>query len=181
MASPHVGTMGDVPPDPLPAPYRDLFGLRLLEWREGFAHLAAEAGPQHMNRAGAVHGGFVLGLIDQAAAYSGLWCSVPGHARRGMTLALATQVVAPVTGGRVVAEARMVGHGGTTFFTRTEAFDAEGRLVPARARIAGAAAASAWRACRSPRCTSPAAGRTRGARAGTTAACRGVPGGRVPT
>lgn len=121
--------MSDVPPDPLPAPYHELFGFRLLEWREGFARLAAEAGPHHMNRANVVHGGFVLGLIDQAAAYSGLWCSVPGNARRGMTLALATQFVASVTGGWVVAEARMVGRGGTTFFTRTEVFDAEGRLV----------------------------------------------------
>lgn len=121
--------MSDVPPDPLPAPYHELFGFRLLAWREGFARLAAEARPQHMNRAHVVHGGFVLGLIDQAAAYSGLWCSVPGNARRGMTLALATQFVAPVTGGLVVAEARMVGRGGTTFFTRTEVFDAEGRLV----------------------------------------------------
>lgn len=121
--------MNDVPTDPLPAPYHDLFGFRLLEWREGFARLAAEAGPQHLNRAGVVHGGFVLGLIDQAAAYCGLWCSVPGHARRGMTLALATQFVAPVTGGTVVAEARMVGHGATTFFTRTEVFRADGTLV----------------------------------------------------
>lgn len=121
--------MSDVPPDPLPAPYHDLFGFRLLEWRDGFARLAAEAGPQHMNRAGVVHGGFVLGLIDQAAAYSGLWCSVPGNARRGLTLALATQFVAPVTAGQVVAEARMVGHGGTTFFTRTEVFRADGTLV----------------------------------------------------
>lgn len=71
----------------------------------------------------------MLGLIDQAAAYSGLWCSVPGHARRGMTLALATQFVAPLTEGNVVAEARMVGRGGTTFFTRTEVFRPDGTLV----------------------------------------------------
>jgi uncharacterized protein (TIGR00369 family) len=129
MASPQDGTMSDVPPDPLPARYHDLFSFRLLEWCEGSARLAAEAGPQHMNRAGVVHGGFVLGLIDQAAAYSGLWCSVPGHARRGMTLALATQFVAPVAAGRVVAESRMVGHGGTTFFTRIEVFRADGTLV----------------------------------------------------
>ncbi|GIX08655.1 PaaI family thioesterase [Elioraea sp.] len=121
--------MSDVPPDPLPAPYHDLFGFRLLDWRDGFARLAAEAGPQHMNRAGVVHGGFVLGLIDQAAAYSGLWCSVPGNARRGLTLALAAQFIAPVTPGPVVAEARVVGRGGTTFFTRTEVFRADGTLV----------------------------------------------------
>lgn len=121
--------MNQVPSDPLPAPYHDLFGFRLLEWRDGFARLTAEAGPQHLNRAGVVHGGFVLGLIDQAAAYAGLWCSVPGNARRGLTLALAVQFVAPVLPGPVVAEARLVGRGATTFFTRTEVFRADGTLV----------------------------------------------------
>jgi uncharacterized protein (TIGR00369 family) len=121
--------MSDVPPDPLPAPYHDLFGWRLLEWRDGFARLAAEAGQRHLNRAGVVHGGFVLGLIDQAAAYSGLWCSVPGNARRAMTLAMSTQFVAPVMPGRVTAEARVISRGGTTFFTRIEAFREDGTLV----------------------------------------------------
>lgn len=121
--------MADVPEDPLPAPFHALFGFRLLEWREGFARLAATAGPEHLNRAGVVHGGVVLALIDQAAAYSGLFCTVPGHARRGMTLALATQFTAAVTGGELVAEAEMIGRGRGTFFTRVLVRDATGRVV----------------------------------------------------
>jgi uncharacterized protein (TIGR00369 family) len=121
--------MSDVPHDPLPAPFHALFDFRLLDWREGYARLAATAGPEHLNRAGVVHGGVVLALIDQAAAYAGLHCAVPGHARRGMTLSLATQFTAPVTGGTLVAEAEMVGRGASTFFTRVTVRDAAGTLV----------------------------------------------------
>lgn len=121
--------MTDVPHDPLPAPFHALFGFRLLEWREGYARLAATSGPEHMNRAGVVHGGVVLALIDQAAAYAGLFCTVPGNARRGMTLSLATQFTAPVTGGGLIAEAEMIGRGQSTFFTRVLVRDATGRVV----------------------------------------------------
>jgi uncharacterized protein (TIGR00369 family) len=115
--------------DSLSAPNHDLFGYGLREWRDGYARLAAEAVRRHLNRAGVVHRGFVLGLIDQAAASFGLWCSVLGDARRGMTLALATQFATPVMAGPVVAEAREVGRGATTFFTRTEVFRADRTLV----------------------------------------------------
>jgi uncharacterized protein (TIGR00369 family) len=121
--------MTDAPHDPLPAPFHDLFSFRLLAWRAGYATLEATAGPQHLNRAGVIHGGVVLALIDQAAAYAGLWCSVRGNARRGMTLSLATQFTAPVTGGRLVAEAEMVSRGGTTFFTRVVVRDEAGTIV----------------------------------------------------
>lgn len=121
--------MTDAPHDPLPAPFHDLFAFRLLAWRAGHATLEATAGPEHRNRAGVVHGGVVLALIDQAAAYAGLWCSVPGNARRGMTLSLATQFTAPVKGGRLVAEAEMVSRGGTTFFTRVVVRDEGGTIV----------------------------------------------------
>jgi uncharacterized protein (TIGR00369 family) len=127
--------MTDTPHDPLPAPFHDLFSFRLLAWRAGHATLEATARPAHRNRAGVVHGGVVLALIDQAAAYAGLWCPVPGNARRGMTLSLATQFTAPVSvpdsagGGRLVAEAEMISRGGTTFFTRVVVRDEAGTIV----------------------------------------------------
>lgn len=121
--------MSDAPHDPLPAPFHDLYGFRLLEWRDGFARLEATATEAHWNRAGVVHGGVVLALIDQAAAYAGLFCPVPGNARRGMTLSLATQFTAPVRPGRLVAEGELVSRGGTTFFTRVSVRDEAGTLV----------------------------------------------------
>ncbi len=59
--------------DPHPAPFHDLLGIELLEWREDFARVGVESGSRHANRSGIAHGGVMLALIDQAAAYAGLW------------------------------------------------------------------------------------------------------------
>ncbi|WP_439550415.1 PaaI family thioesterase [Falsiroseomonas sp.] len=111
------------------APYHDLLGLRLEHWAEGHARLVCEAGDQHRNRSGIIHGGLVLSMIDQAAGYSGLWCSVPGNLRKAVTLDLDCKFTGQVKGGRLVAEARVATRGRNIFFVRTEVFDAEGKLV----------------------------------------------------
>jgi uncharacterized protein (TIGR00369 family) len=111
------------------SPYHDLLGIELLEWRDGYARIACETGPQHRNRSGIVHGGLLLSMIDQGAAYAGLWCSVPGNVRRAVTLDLDCRFTGQVKGGRVTAEGRVVSRGRNIFFCRTEVFDAEGKMV----------------------------------------------------
>jgi uncharacterized protein (TIGR00369 family) len=122
--------MTDAPLDPAHAPFHNLLGLELIEWRDGFARVACMAGPQHANRSGITHGGVMLSLIDQAAAYAGLWCSVPGNVRRAVTLDLDCRFTGQVSaGGRLLAEGRVVTRGRNIFFCRTEVFDAGGTLV----------------------------------------------------
>ncbi|MBO1074002.1 PaaI family thioesterase [Roseomonas marmotae] len=111
------------------APYHDLLGMRLEEWRDGYARVAMEAGEQHMNRSNIVHGGVILSMIDQAAGFSGLWCSVPGNARRAVTIDLDCRFTGQTLAGRVVAEARMVSRGRNIYFVRTEVFNAAGQMV----------------------------------------------------
>ncbi|WP_237214019.1 PaaI family thioesterase [Falsiroseomonas oryziterrae] len=117
------------PLDPHPAPFHDLLGLELIEWRDGLARVACETDARHANRSGITHGGVMLSLIDQAAAYAGLWCSVPGNIRRAVTLDLDCRFTGQVAGGRLVAEGRVVTRGRNIFFCRTEVFDAAGTLV----------------------------------------------------
>lgn len=119
----------DFDPRVVDSPYHDLLGLRLEEWREGFARLACVIGPQHANRSGIVHGGVILSLLDQAAAFAGLWCSVPGHVRRAVTVDLDCRFTGAVTGGKVTAEGRVASAGRSIFFARTEVFDANGKMV----------------------------------------------------
>jgi uncharacterized protein (TIGR00369 family) len=124
--------MTETKPSPLDsggAPFHDLLGLKLVEWRDGFARVACEVGPQHANRSGITHGGVMLSMIDQAAAFAGLWCSVPGNVRRAVTLDLDCRFTGQVSGGTLVAEGRMVTRGRNIFFCRTEVFDAAGKLV----------------------------------------------------
>jgi uncharacterized protein (TIGR00369 family) len=116
-------------PDALPTPFHDLIGFDLAEWRDGFARLVCETGLQHTNRSGIVHGGVLLSMMDQAAAYAGLWSPDPAIVRRGMTIDFDCRFTGQVSGGRVTAEARVVSAGRNIYFCRTEAFDGEGKLV----------------------------------------------------
>ena len=125
--------MTNAPPeaaDASPAPFHDLLGLRLLEWRDGFARVVCETGPQHLNRSGIVHGGVLLAMIDQAASYAGLWCSVPGNVRRAVTLDIDSRFTGQVEAGqRLAAEARIVSRGRNIYFCRTEVFGPDGLVA----------------------------------------------------
>jgi uncharacterized protein (TIGR00369 family) len=115
--------------DPGGAPYHTLLGLTLVQWEEGLARLACDVGDQHRNRSGIVHGGLILSMIDQAAGYSGLWCSVPGNVRKAVTLDLDCRFTGQVKAGRLVAEAKVAQRGRNIFFVRTEVFDEAGKMV----------------------------------------------------
>ena len=133
--------MADPKLDTHPAPFHDLLGIELLEWRDGFARIACAAGQQHTNRSGIVHGGVMLAMIDQAAAYAGLWCSVPGNIRRAVTLDLDCRFTGQVAvGDRLVAEGKVATRGRNIFFCRTEIFDGKGTM------IAFGASTHRWRA-----------------------------------
>ncbi len=112
-----------------PAPFHDLLGLRLEEWREGYARTSLLVGRQHNNRSGVLHGGVLLSMIDQGGAFAGLWCSVPGNIRKAVTVDLDCRFTGQVTGGRVVAESRVATRGRNIFFTRTEVFNEAGEMV----------------------------------------------------
>jgi uncharacterized protein (TIGR00369 family) len=115
--------------DPDGAPFHRLLGLTLEHWEDGLARVACVADERHRNRSGITHGGLVLSLIDQAAAYAGLWCSVPGNLRKAVTLDLDCRFTGQVSGGRLVAEGRVVQRGRNIFFCRTEVFDEAGQMV----------------------------------------------------
>ena len=112
------------------SPYHAHLGIRVAEWREGYAKLVCDTAAHHANRSGIVHGGLMLSMVDQAAAFSGLFCALPGRVRRAVTLDLDCRFTgqAPI-GARLVAEGRVVTAGRNIFFARTEVFDAAGTLV----------------------------------------------------
>ena len=117
------------PLDPDGAAFHRLLGLTLEQWEDGLARVACEADERHRNRSGITHGGLLLSMIDQAAAYAGLWCSVPGNVRRAVTLDLDCRFTGQVKAGRLVAEGRVVQRGRNIFFCRTEVVDAAGTMV----------------------------------------------------
>lgn len=124
---------GDPLPDPPPntaAPYHDHLGLGIAEWRDGYCRMVCDTADHHANRSGIVHGGVLLSLMDQAAAFAGLFCPVPGRVRRAVTLDLDCRFTGQaVLGRRLSAEGRVVTAGRNVFFARTEIRDETGVLV----------------------------------------------------
>jgi uncharacterized protein (TIGR00369 family) len=112
------------------SPFHDHLGVHVAEWRDGYAKLICDPVAHHANRSGIVHGGVLLSMIDQAAAFAGLYCPVPGRVRRAVTLDLDCRFTGQAQlGRRLSAEARVMTAGRNVFFARTEVFGSEGTLI----------------------------------------------------
>ncbi len=109
--------------------FHGLIGSTRLEWRDGFVQVALDILPQHLNRSDILHGGVLLTLMDDVGALCGLWCSVPGHWRTGVTVDLAGHFTGQAKEGRIIATGECVSHGRSIYFARSEVRDMAGRLL----------------------------------------------------
>ncbi len=111
------------------SPLQRLLGYRLEVWEADGAELAYEISPDHLNRAGFLHGGIVTTLLDTAAGSAGVFRPVSGEVQRTLTLSFTTTYVATVRAGRLVARGRRIGGGRTIFYATAELSDDEERLI----------------------------------------------------
>ena len=102
------------------SPFLHMIGVRQMEWREGFVRLRVVIQPHLLNRSGVVHGGVLATLLDNAAGMSGMWCSVPGNKRYGMTLSLTTNYVGQAKTGAMIATGTRAAGGSKIFFADSE-------------------------------------------------------------
>lgn len=110
--------------------FSELLGYRLTAWREDYAEVALQLGPQHLNVSGMPHGGVLATLIDTACGFAGCYCAVPGHRRRAMTLSLDTHFIGRARpDARLTTFARRIGGGRSTFFAQAEVRDEAGTLI----------------------------------------------------
>ncbi len=81
-------------------------GFRLTELEEGQATVIAEAGEDHLNAAGVVHGGFLFALADVAFAAA-------SNARNNLSLAIHADILYHQAGmpGTYIARAREIKDG----------------------------------------------------------------------
>jgi uncharacterized protein (TIGR00369 family) len=104
-----------------------LVGIRLVAASEREVRLEMEAGPQHHNPMGIVHGGILCDLADAAMGVA-MACSLEAG-ETFSTLELQLNYLRPVRQGRLAASARMVRRGRTTAYLESEVLDAEGQLI----------------------------------------------------
>ncbi len=110
------------------APYLDLLGLRLESVEEGRVVVAFDAGPQHLNMIGLVHGGVAAGMLDTALGCAAQ--SVCPSGRSAVTVELKIMYLRPMThdGGTVRATGSVMKAGRRIIACEGRVEDAQGRL-----------------------------------------------------
>ena len=109
------------------APVGRLIGFRPTSIEAGKAIFELEAGPQHANPMGTLHGGIVCDVAD--AAMGTAYASTLGDGESFTTLELKINFLRPFWTGRLVATAHTVKTGRTIGLVECDVTDVDGKLV----------------------------------------------------
>ena len=109
------------------APAAELIGFRLTAVEPGRAVFELDAGPQHANPMGTLHGGVLCDIADAAMGIA--YASTLGEGETFTTLELKINFLRPFRTGRLTATARMVKAGRTIGLAECDVTDTEGRLI----------------------------------------------------
>ena len=110
-----------------PAPVAGLVGFRVTEVEPGRAVFEMEAGPQHANPMGTLHGGILCDLADAAMGIA--YASTLGEGETFTTLELKINFFKPVWNAKLRAVGRVVKRGKTVGMAECDVFDEKGSLV----------------------------------------------------
>jgi len=105
----------------------DLVGFRPTSIEVGQAVFELEAGPQHANPMGTLHGGVLCDVADAAMGVA--YASTLAEGESFTTLELKINFLRPFRSGTLVATARMVKTGRTIGLAECDVTDSEGRLI----------------------------------------------------
>ncbi|HMA18864.1 MAG TPA: PaaI family thioesterase [Thermoanaerobaculia bacterium] len=111
-------------PDP---PVARLVGFKTVAVAPGRAVFEMEAGPQHANPMGTLHGGILCDLADAAMGIA--YASTLEEGESFTTLELKINFLKPVWKARLRAEARVVKRGRTVGLVECDVLDEKGSLV----------------------------------------------------
>jgi uncharacterized protein (TIGR00369 family) len=114
---------GELPPPPVAT----LIGFTIGSIEPGRVVMEMEAGPQHANPMGTVHGGILCDLADAAMGMS--YASTLDEGETFTTLELKINFLKPVWTGRLTATGRMVKGGRTVGLVECDIHDDKDRLV----------------------------------------------------
>jgi uncharacterized protein (TIGR00369 family) len=109
------------------APVAKLVGFRPTSVEEGKAVFELQAGPQHANPMGTLHGGVLCDVADAAMGVA--YASTLGEGESFTTLELKINFLRPFRNGTLTATARVVKSGRTIGLTECDVTDPEGRLI----------------------------------------------------
>jgi uncharacterized protein (TIGR00369 family) len=111
----------------IPPPVAELIGLEAARIENGEAVMELEAGEQHSNPMGTLHGGILCDLADAAMGMA--YFSQLEQGESFTTLELKINYLRPFWTGRLVAYGRVVSRGKTVGMTECDVVDEQGRLI----------------------------------------------------
>src|SRR6266571_8914369 len=114
---------GDSPPPPVAR----LIGFTLTFIAPGQAHIEFEAGAQHANPTGTLHGGILCDIADAAMGMA--FASTLGPKESFTTVELKINFFRPVWEAHLKAEGKVVRRGQSLGYVECEITDERGRLV----------------------------------------------------
>jgi uncharacterized protein (TIGR00369 family) len=114
---------GEAPPPPVAT----LIGFSIVSVEPGHVVMAMEAGKQHTNPMGTLHGGILADLADAAMGMA--YASSLDDGETFTTLELKINFLRPVWTGQLVATGRLVKGGHTVGLVECDVHDEAGRLV----------------------------------------------------
>ena len=106
--------------------YAGFLGLELCEVKSGEVSVCLDVRDELKQNQNVVHGGAVASLIDTASAFAILTTLAPDE--RVTTTDLTIHYLRPITGGRLIASARIIRAGRRVFVVNVDV-DNEGRLA----------------------------------------------------
>jgi uncharacterized protein (TIGR00369 family) len=114
---------GEAPPPPIAT----FIGFRLSAVAPGRAVVELEAGPQHANPMGTLHGGVLCDIADAAMGMA--YAATLGEGESFTTLELKINFLKPVRTGKLTATGRVVKGGRTVGLVECDVVDDLDRLV----------------------------------------------------
>ena len=107
------------------SPFHTWLGVRVVDAGQGWVRLELDAGQEHRNLQGLVHGGLLATLADTAMGLAIRTSVEPG--RRHVTIAMHVQFMRPGRPGRIEASGRAVRVGRQIAHAEAALVDGDGR------------------------------------------------------
>jgi uncharacterized protein (TIGR00369 family) len=111
----------------VPPPVAELIGFDRLSFGDGKCTMRMEAGPQHANPMGTLHGGILCDLADAAMGMA--FVSTCEDGESFTTLELKINFLRPFWTGTLLAHGLVVSRGKTVGMTECEVMDETDRLI----------------------------------------------------
>ena len=111
----------------VPPPVAELLGIDLVGMQDGVCTMRLEAGEQHSNPMGTVHGGILCDLADAAMGMA--YFSTLDDGESFTTLELKINFLRPFWQGMLEARGTVVHRGKSVGLTACDVVDTDGRLI----------------------------------------------------